>query len=291
MSANSYELFQSGPQINTVVETAENTFYVYQHPLNVFMGGLIDGAARDAGNTVTDILRPGLILGRVFSTGKLKEWSPTATDGTQYIFGILDNPSVKMQSNAANKDRFRGTIMVRGLVDPTRLLLGGNASYSIVGNANEYLIRGQLQQLGFYLQEDPSITSLYRTTTFFDHGYSNVVAKTADYTVSAYESGTLFTTRGAAGAVNFTLPATPAKGLVFSFYNAANQNLTVTSGTADTMTVFNDLTADSVAFSTASAKIGGMIKVIGDGTGWLTVVHVGQASDGTATGQVVTIAT
>ncbi len=288
--ANSYELFQSGPQINTVVETAENTFYVYQHPLNVFMGGLLDGASRDSGNTVTDVLRPGLLLGRVFSTGKLKEWSPTATDGTQYLFGILDNPGVKMQANATNKDRFRGTIMVRGLVDPTRLLVPGGASYSIVGNANEYLIRSQLLRLGFYLQEDPSTTSLFRTSGFMGD-FTQISAKTADYTVSAYESGTLFTTRGAGGAVNFTLPATAAKGLVFSFFNAANQNMTVTAGTADTMTVFNDLTADSVAFSTASAKVGGMITVIGDGTGWLTIVNVGQASDGTATGQVVTIAT
>lgn len=266
--SNSYELFQSGPQINTVVETAENTFYFYQHPLNVFQGALVDGAARDAGNTTTDVLRPGLLLGRVFSTGKVKEWNPTGTDGTQYIFGILDNPGVKMQANGTNKDRFRGTIMVRGQVNPTRLLVPGNASYSIVGNASEYLIRAQLAKLGFLLQEDPSVTSLLGTSAFMD-GNTTVLAKTADYTVKPYESGTLFTTRGASGAVEFTLPATAYKGLSYTFYNVADQTMKVTAGTADTMVTYKDATATSISFAQTDEKIGGAVKVIGDGIGWL----------------------
>lgn len=272
--SNSYELFQSGPQINTVVETAENTFYFYQHPLNVFQGALVDGAARDAGNTTTDVLRPGLLLGRVFSTGKVKEWNPTGTDGTQYIFGILDNPGVKMQANGTNKDRFRGTIMVRGQVNPTRLLVPGNASYSIVGNASEYLIRAQLAKLGFLLQEDPSVTSLLGTSAFMD-GNTTVMAVTdasSPYSVKAYQSGTLFTTRGAGGAVEFTLPATAYKGLSYTFYNVADQNMKVTAGTADTLVTINDATATSVSFETSSEKIGGCFKVIGDGTGWLVQI-------------------
>ena len=48
----------------------------------------------------------------------------------------------------------------------------------------------------------------------------NVVAKTADYTVTAAESGTIFTTQGATAAVIFTLPATTScDGLEFIFYN------------------------------------------------------------------------
>lgn len=286
--SNSYELFQSGPQINTVVETAENTFYFYQHPLNVFQGALLDGAARDGGNTTTDVLRPGLLLGKVYSTGKLKEWSPTATDGSQYIFGILDNPGVKMQANGANKDRFRGTIMVRGQVNPTRLLIGGNASYGISGNANEYLIRAQLDKLGFLLQEDAGASSLLGTADFRPFGCVNIVAKTADYTVSAYESGTMFTTRGAAGNVNFTLPATASKGLWYVFYNVADHDLKVTSGTADTVVTFNDAAADSVAYSTMNEQIGGAFLVVGDGTGWLVFPY--NAGLG-ATAQTLTVAT
>lgn len=97
-----------------------------------------------------------------------------------------------------------------------------------------------------------------------------VIAKTGDYTVTADDGGTIFTTRGAGGAVNFTLPATTGlvSGWNARFFNAAAQNMTVTAGTADTMTTFNDLTADSVAFSTSSELIGAGVEVVWDGTGW-----------------------
>jgi len=109
-----------------------------------------------------------------------------------------------------------------------------------------------------------------------------VVAKTADYTVLAAESGTFFTTEGATAAVNFTLPAF-ADGLEFEFYNAEDVNLTVTSGTADLMVASNDVAADSVAFSTTSLKAGGSFKVVSDGVKWFAQV----LSDG----NTVTIAT
>jgi len=287
----SYEQAFRGPHIGTASETSENTFYWYQHPLNVFAGGNFDGAARDSGNTTTDILRPGLLLGRVFSTGKLKEWDPTDTDGTQFIYGILDNPGMKMQANGSDKDRFRGNVMVRGQVNPARLLVPGQASYGITGVTTEYLIRQQLQMAGFLLSEDPGSSGLLGFGTPFSAGYRMIQAKTADYTVKAYESGTLFTTRGAGGAVIFTLPTAATAGLWFGFYNVANQNMTVTAGTADTMVVINDATADSISFQTANLKIGGMFEVFSDGTGWLTRVSVGQTSDGTTSGQLVTVAT
>lgn len=113
-----------------------------------------------------------------------------------------------------------------------------------------------------------------------------VVAKTAAYTVTAAESGTIFTTQGATGAVTFTLPAvTAGSGLWFMFYNCEDVNMVVASGTADTMTAINDVAADSVAFQTNSLKIGGGIIVFGDGTSWHTAILPGQAT------QTVTVAT
>lgn len=108
-------------------------------------------------------------------------------------------------------------------------------------------------------------------------GLKKISAKTADYSVLAADCGTTFTTRGAAGAVNFTLPATStiSAGWWAEFFSAADQNMTVTAATADTITAFNDLTADSIAFSTASEKIGGGVRMVWDGTGWLTFVHLG----------------
>ena len=98
---------------------------------------------------------------------------------------------------------------------------------------------------------------------------TNVVAKTADYTVLAKETGTLFTTEGATGAVTFTLP-TIADGLSYKFINAEDVDMTVT-GTANLMVAFNDAEATSVAFSTDSAKVGGWVEVVSDGTKWMAM--------------------
>ena len=99
-----------------------------------------------------------------------------------------------------------------------------------------------------------------------------VTAKTSDYTVTAVESGTIFTTEGAGGAVNFTLPSQGA-GLHFWFMNAENQNMTITSDTADTLVTFNDVAADSIAFSTSNEKVGGAAFVFSDGTKWMAMLH------------------
>jgi hypothetical protein len=113
-----------------------------------------------------------------------------------------------------------------------------------------------------------------------------VVAKTANYTVTAAESGTIFTTQGATAAVIFTLPATTAcDGLEFIFYNCEDVDMTVAAGTADTMTAINDVAADSVKFGTASLKVGGGVWVFGDGTSVHAMILPGQAT------QTVTVAT
>jgi hypothetical protein len=112
-----------------------------------------------------------------------------------------------------------------------------------------------------------------------------VVAKTADYTVKLADHGTLFTNEGASGAVIFTLPATATlpTGWMAEFYVAADQNVTVTAGTADTMVADNELDADSVAASTATELIGNYIKVIKlTGTLVATILSRG-AEDGTIT--------
>jgi len=115
----------------------------------------------------------------------------------------------------------------------------------------------------------------------------NVVAKTADYTITAKETGTLFTTIGATGGVNFTLPTNVA-GLEFWFMAAVDLELMVTAETADTLITFNDAAADSVAFTTASEHIGSGFIVVGDGDWW----HVFTlASNGGSIAASLTIAT
>lgn len=112
------------------------------------------------------------------------------------------------------------------------------------------------------------------------------LTKTADYTVLRTDAGTFFNTVGATAAVNFTLPAISTGPWQFWFMAGAAQNMTVTSATADTILTFNDLAADSVAFSTSNEIIGGILWAICDGT-TLAVIQIGGVSHR----QTATIAT
>lgn len=86
-------------------------------------------------------------------------------------------------------------------------------------------------------------------------------AKTADYTVTAADTGTRFTNAGASGAVVFTLP-TKAAGLTYEFYAVANQAITVASASSsDDIVGWKDAACDSIAFSTANKIIGAGVRV------------------------------
>lgn len=111
-------------------------------------------------------------------------------------------------------------------------------------------------------------------------------AITADRTLTVNDLGKFFNNRGAAGAVNVTLPDAAAAGAGnwILIGSAADQNLVVTSTPADKAITDNDLAADSVALQTASHKIGGGFLFISDGTGW-QVFNLSFAT------QTVTVAT
>lgn len=102
--------------------------------------------------------------------------------------------------------------------------------------------------------------------------FSKVEAKTSSYTVLVSDMGKVFTTRGAAGAVTFTLPAASSAlaGASVEFYSVADQNMIV-AGQDEEIVCFNDLTADSIGFTTTSEKIGGGIRAVCDGTSWICV--------------------
>jgi hypothetical protein len=98
------------------------------------------------------------------------------------------------------------------------------------------------------------------------------VAKTANYTIGTNTTdviGSIFTNRGAAGAVTFTLPS-PSAGAYYFFAGVADQNITISAGAGLAVT-FNNAAAASLAFSTAGNKIGAFAAAISDGTQWLLV--------------------
>jgi hypothetical protein len=255
------------PSVQGALETSENVFWWGRFEQEAFIGSLIDGSTRDAGNTgYTDVLRPGLLLGKITSSGKLKEWSPTAVDGTEKVFGVLGYAQ-KMQRLGSNADRWLGWIYTWGFLKAERLLIPGSTNYGISGNANEHLIRSQFHNR-FHFNDQLEGNSF--------GGIRNVVAKTSDYTVTAADHDTLFTTRGAAGSVNFTLPVLPLEGLRYKFINCAANNMVITSGTSDQLVTFNDLNADSITTGAAGEQIGVGFEVYGDGTGWLVFTNLPQ---------------
>jgi hypothetical protein len=110
------------------------------------------------------------------------------------------------------------------------------------------------------------------------------ITKTAAYTVQARETGTVFVTTGATAAVTFTLPAIAAAyPYVFTFISGADVAMTVATGTADTLVTYNDLTADSIAFSTSSEIIGGVVDIWCDGVSVFGVARMGDPRYQTAT--------
>ncbi|HQN43930.1 MAG TPA: hypothetical protein PLA25_07330 [Anaerolineaceae bacterium] len=97
----------------------------------------------------------------------------------------------------------------------------------------------------------------------------NTVSKAASYTVKVIDSGTVFDTTGATGAVTFTLPPVANAGCFFVFVNTVNQNMAVVSDPVDKMVYDNDAAADSLTASTSGHKIGAALLVVSDGTNWL----------------------
>ena len=237
---------------------------------------LFSGAARDAGNTgYTDNLRPGLLLGQITASGKWIQWDPTATDGSQFIRGVLLYSGLHMTRLASNQDRYIGYVLIGGNVKAKGICIASSSTYGIAGNASEFLIRSQMAK-NFSFDDDPG--------DYLTGAIPRYVSKTADYTVLSSDNGTIFDNAGAAGTVIFTLPATATAGLVYEFHCVADQTITVTAGTADTMIAYNDIAADSVSLGTSSEKVGGSFRVRGNGTKWIVTPRLWEA-------QTVTIAT
>ena len=245
-------------------------------------------AARDEGSTTNTVLRAGLLLGQVASSKLLVEWDPTATDGSQDIFGpLLYTQETELQGT--DTDRWFGFAAIGGLVKPSKLIIpGASSTAGIDTKAEEQLVVSQMAGR-FHFQSSASTTSAYGDFWKIPPnvwGQPRITAKTANYTVLVEDNGTLFTNAGASGAVVFTLPANAKnRGLNYKFFAVANQNLKVAAATANTIVTFNDATADSVSFETSNEKIGGFFELIGaDNSKWYCIPRIGQDS------QTITIA-
>lgn len=235
---------------------------------------VISGAARDAGNTPTTVLRPGLILGKITASGKLAEWNPDGSDGTEYVFGILDTEIRAQDFDATNVDRAFRVIVARAPVKAGKLLIQGTAFTS---STDEHLARRQLQAMGFIFDDDPQ--GFMGGVPRFD-----TVTGAAD-TLTEDENGkTLFYSNAAAVAV--TLP-TIRPGLEYTVIRVGDEEIVLASAEGDNMIVGNDLSADSITFTTGGEQLGAAVKVrsayVGGTLKWIVELPYTPFGVGTAT--------
>ena len=241
------------PGLTGARETYEAEFRWGSQFQGVFANALIDGATVDSGNSPTSKLRPGLLLGQVIATGKYKQYSPTATDGTEVAAAILiEGLSMLDFSNVAT-DRFYA-VLVGGPVQATKVL---------------GLDLQARQQMDKFIFDD-----IFNIPGNHWYPWKRFQTKTSAYTVVANDNFTMFDNVGAGGAVTFTLPVL-ANGYMFGFRVEANQNVTVASNEGDNMIAINDASADSVSFSTGGQLIGGMVYVYTNpgATKWIVENH------------------
>lgn len=223
---------------------------------------IISSAASDAGNTgYTTTLRAGLLMGKVTSTGEIKEWNPTGTDGSQNIIGILGR-TVSTALLGSTADKWHYPTLVRGPILDNQIVVPGATDRGISSSAYLYEIKRQLLESGLFIFESDPAFSVAR--------WPFRQTKTADYTVTTDDHRTVFDNTGDAGAITFTLPATPLMGLRFAFHCVVDQTMTITAE-ANEMISFNDVASTSIAFSTAGNKVGAYVEVVGDGTSWRAV--------------------
>ena len=256
------DLYGSIPGYTAASETYERSFRWGRDYHGLIMGAQISGAARDAGNTPPTVLRPGLVLGQIASNGLLKEYNPTGVDGSERVYGILLS-SFRMQDLDANNINRFVWILAAGPVKAANLLL-------LDGQARN-------QMGGRYIFDD-DLGNKYESLA-----WTREQAKTANYTVLVSDVGTLFTTTGNAAPITFTLPALAIGLGPFDFLNTVDQNMIV-AAPAGKLITFNNAAATSVAFQTASNKIGGRARF------WCNVAGTFYYMENLSPGNTITVA-
>lgn len=243
------------PGISQVVETFENEFLWGHFPHQQFTGLLIDRNARDVGNTNSpEILRQGLLLGKVEATQTLMQWNPNATDGSEYIWGVL-NQTVSMRALIGTQDRLNGYIVYAGGLLSDRIIIPGSTEPGIVGNALEYQVRALLRA-NFELNDSYQYS---RPNGFISNVTAAQVAQAGGtLPISLIDSGKEF---HAAFDYTTVLPPIPVRGVTYQFFNNGS---TTTIQSAST-----NILVPGTPLANTLATTDEVIELVGTGTAWL----------------------
>ena len=128
-----------------------------------------------------------------------------------------------------------------------------------------------------FLWDASADTLILNAATLGEHRLKAPVAKTGDYVCVESDSGTNFTTEGAGGDVEFTLPAVSLTGWHAWFWNtnATEREMKVSSAAGNDIIAANDKAASSVTFTTPGEQIGQSMWMVSNGTVWLCFMRLG----------------
>jgi hypothetical protein len=258
-----YDQWASGPGPTVAAETFYDGMLRWgMFGQGVITGAVIDGSTRDAGNTPTTALRAGLLLGVIISSGKLRDFGDANTDGSDVAAAVLLESVRITDFDANNVDKFWG-VLVGGPVQASRI-------YGLTEQA-------RVQMSDRFIFDDRGFNQMVG-------GWNRTTAKTANYTVvNGTDNNTIFTTTGAAGEVDFTLPATIMKGQRWRFVNTVGQTMKIIAP-AGKLVCFNNAAATSITFSTAGSLIGASVEIIVDDTG---AKYIAQSFTETANAETI----
>ncbi len=216
---------------------------------SLFRNVVVDSTTRDAGNSPTTVLRRGLIMGKLSASGQYTEWDADASDGSQYIEGVLNNEILIADFGGTAVDRMPLPLILRAPVIASKLLIQGSA---FVGHVDEFLARRVMVEAGYVFDDDPfgylaGMGDRYETVT----GTSDTLTASQNGMTLIYSS---------ASAVAVTLP-TIQPGLSFDIVRTGDEEIVVSSAAGDDMIVGNDLSADSLTFTTAGQHMGTRVRL------------------------------
>jgi hypothetical protein len=264
--------FAGIPSIRDIQETVEAaiTFGPWEYNRAFISPIMLSGAARDTGSTPTSLLRPGLLLGRITASNLFKEWNPTGTDGSQEVAAIL-LWAMDTQYLGGNDNKWMAWALFGGHVKAKSVVVPGETNIGLtVGNNARYarkLMSSRFMFDDFYHQNKP-IPGL--------GGWDKICHVTADTTLTAADDNTLYTNKGAAGKITFTLPAVAAsKGLRFGFLGVTPQELCIAGPAATTLNANGSLLR--YLHVTGATCEGSMVEVLGiDGAIYQGICHFGD---------------
>lgn len=232
--------FMVPPGFTAAQETIENQFWFQHYLQNRRLPAIVDGSARDAGNTSnTKLLRQGLAMGGPIESGgdtyKIKEWDLTATDGSQFFLGFLLYNLTMYDQLAADQDRYCD-ILVGGSVYSDYVIVPGNTATGISGNNGNALVAMAQERFLF----DKHVKHKYPAIAL-----PPVTLGTSPITLTAADSGRIFTNSGASGSKTVIVPD-PLPGLTFTFHDVAGQDIIIDPALADCIVSPGNLLADTL---------------------------------------------